>query len=231
MELGEYEKIVILSTLAEPRTLHDIGKAWYGHKTRLYHKTARKKLDEAVKRGTLIREGKLVYRANTPKIIGALLKEIGLGEEHNVLKEYRDRLRFFYLNLGEYTQKVYLGFEVIKALTQEENSGTKKRLSVHKGTDLDLGLLLQLPFLLRYIERKNPLIANVLIQALKLEAYEQVIDAVEFHHRPILRKHKWEEDWIDCFRKMDQLLPKLEKKGVAILAKGLKAMKTSLGGR
>jgi len=229
MELNEYEKIVILSTLAEPRTLHDISKAWYGHKTRLYNETVRDKLNEAVKRGTLIKEGKNVYRANTPIVLTRIIDEIGLGEERRLVKEYRDRLKYFYINLGSYTQKVYLSFDIIKALTRLPHKQKEKELDVHKGLDLDLRLLLQLPFLLRYVEKTNSAIANLFIQLLTLEDYEHIIESLEFQNRTILRENKWEEDWIDCFHSMDALLPKLDKKGIVILTKSMEAMK-KLGG-
>jgi len=225
MELGKYEKIVVISTLAEPKSIVDISMTWFGNKGRLYQPAIRKEIENSIKKGNLIRVGKKQVKANTERFIKDALEEVTLGEESKLVNQYREWLRQFYVNLGEYTQKVYLNFEIILNLVQEN-----ERLNVHKGTDLDLTLVLQLPFLLRYMDKRSPVIGNLVIQLLKLELYELTVQKLEFQFRDILKKNKWEESWIDCFRKIDELLPKLENPNVGVLGKGLNAMKT-LGGK
>ncbi|MBS3148747.1 hypothetical protein J4219_07725 [Candidatus Woesearchaeota archaeon] len=212
MELNEYEKIVIISTLAQPMSLHDISKAWYGHKTRLYHITARKKLDEAVKRGTLLKEGKNEYRANTTALLKKLIEEIGLGEEPRVLKEYRALLSLMYGNLGGFSHKAYLGFEAVQSLAKRSG-----KLSVHRGLDLDLKLVLQLPFILELMEYENPTLKNLLVQLLNLEEYEKTIGKLELQYLPILQEQRKQDEWSRTGDKMAALLPKLQKKGIGLV--------------
>lgn len=212
MELNEYEKIVILSTLAQPMSLHDISKAWYGHKTRLYHFTARRKLDEAVKRGTLVKEGKNEYRANTPLLLKKLVEEIGLGEEPKVLKEYRALLSYMYGSLGSFSHKAYLSFEAIQSLAK--HSG---KLSVHKGLDLDLKLVLQLPFILEWMEHENSTLKNLLVQLLNLEEYEKTIGKLELQYLPVLQEQRKQDEWSRTGDKIAALLPKLQKQGIGLV--------------
>ena len=212
MELNEYEKIVVLSTLAQPMSLHDISKAWYGHKTRLYHVTARKKLDEAVKRGTLIKEGKNEYRANAPVLLKKFIEEIGLGEEPKVLKEYRALLSHMYGNLGGFSHKAYLGFETIQSITKHAG-----KPSIHTGLELDLKLLLQLPFILEWMEYENPTLKNLLVQLLNLEEYEKMIGKLELQYLPILQEQRKQDEWSRTGDKIAALLPKLQKKGIGLV--------------
>ncbi len=204
MVIGKYEKIVILSTLAEPKSLVDISLAWFGNKGRLYQNAIRKEIEQSIKKGHLIRVGKTKIKANTHFFIRQTLRNLSFRDEAS--RRYLDLLSFFYSNLGQYTQKVYLNFEVIKMLASESG-----RLNYHKGNDIDLGFLLQLPFVLRVLERKKHEPANYIMRVFQLGKYKIVTGKLELQHCVILHEHAWGKEWADCFLKVEQLFPECQK--------------------
>ncbi len=72
MKVGKYAKVVVLSTLAETKSLVDISTEWFGNKGRLYQQANIDEIREAVKSGWLIQESKKSYKANTEKEIDKL---------------------------------------------------------------------------------------------------------------------------------------------------------------
>ncbi len=211
--MDKYAKIVLLSTLAEPKTLVDISIAWFQNKGRLYQPQNTKAIQELIKQGLLIQDGK-IYQANVEKLLDYLLED---SEKDKIFKQYKEWLKYFYNHLKDYTRKVYLNFEVIKALT---------KLDHDKIPDFDLRLLIQLPFLLRFIEQTNKTIANLLIQAMKLEDYVKTIEKLEIQHYNILKEQRITENWVESFERLSQILPKMQKKELNIFEKNIKAMKT-----
>jgi len=216
MELGKYEKIVILSTLAEPRSIVDISLEWFGNKGRLYQPAIRKEIEKSIKNGNIQKVGKKKVKANTERFIKRALGEISIGEESKLTAQYRELLEYFYSNLKGFTHHVYLGFATIKALTQ---------LDQHRADDLDFKLLLQLPFLLRYLENVNKSMANILIQILSLEEYEKAIEKLEQQNLHILLEKRQRDSWAESFERIASLLPKLQKKGLAVFTENIEAMK------
>lgn len=210
--MDKYAKIVLISTLSEPKTLVEISTTWFANKGRLYQPQNTQAIQELIKQGLLIQEGKN-YHANVEKLLDYLLEN---SENDKTFKEYKEWLKYFYNNLKEYTRKVYLNFEVIKALT---------KLDYDKVLDFDLKLLLQLPFLLRFVEQTNKGIANLLIQAMKLEEYVKVIEKLEIQHYGILKEKRITENWVESFERLSQILPKMQKKELSIFEKNIKAMK------
>lgn len=216
VKLEKYAKIVIISTLAEPKTLVEISTIWFNNKGRLYQPIIFKEIKKAIDSNLITQQNKKYYLTNMPKLIQSLIEEISLGESDKLTKQYKEELKNFYLNLGEYTQKVYLNFEIIKALT---------KLDHKKAADLDLTILLQLPFLLRFIEYKNKDLANIFIQIMNLEEYVKVIEKLEIQYFHILKEKKHVDDWVESFEKLSALLPKMQKKGLTIFSKNVQAMK------
>lgn len=122
----------------------------------------------------------------------------------------------FNLTLGDYTQKVYLNFEVIKMLT---------KMDWQKAAELDIKLLIQLPFILRFMEYQNKEMANIFIQVMDLKEYVKLIEKLEIQHLHILKERKHVDDWVECFDKLTKILPKMQKKGLTIFKKNIEAMK------
>lgn len=214
---NKYVKIVILSTLAEPKTLVDISVDWFQNKGRLYQPIIMKEIKKAVKEGIITQEGKF-YRVNFSKLLSDL--SIHLGEDDKLWRKYNEELKNFYLKLGDYTQKVYLNYEIIKVLTKKDQN---------KAEELDISLLIQLPFLLRYMENKDKDLANILIQVMNLEEYVKKVEDFEMQHIGILKEKKMMDSWVESFDKLTSLLPKMQKKGLTIFGKNIKAMKAFTG--
>ncbi len=214
---NKYVKIVMLSTLAEPKTLVDISVDWFQNKGRLYQPIIMKEIKKAVKEGIITQEGKF-YRVDFSKLLNDLA--IHLGEDDKLSRKYNEELKNFYLKLGDYTQKVYLNYEIIKVLTKKDQN---------KAEELDLSLLIQLPFLLRYMENKDKDLANILIQVMNLEEYVKTIEKLEIQYFHILKENKMVDSWVESFDKLTGLLPKMQKKGLTIFGKNIKAMKAFSG--
>ncbi len=160
-------------------------------------------------------------QAGFNKIISGILEEITIGTDDKTIKQYKEWIKYFYINLGEYTRKVYLNFEVIKSLT---------KLDQDKAEQLDLKLLIQLPFILRYIEKENKTLLNIIIQVLDLEEYVKTIEKLEIQNYGLLKEKRQIYDWIESFEKIINIMNKLEKKELNILEKNVEAIKT-LGGK
>ncbi|MFC1774949.1 hypothetical protein ACFLZN_01390 [Nanoarchaeota archaeon] len=216
VKLGKYAKIVILSTLAESRSLVDISTTWFNNKGRLYQSVILNEIKKACQKKWLIQEGKKSYRADIPKLTEQLIGKMGLGENNKITKKYLELVKKFYLNLGEYTQKVYLNFDVIKALTG---------LDQNKAEEIDLALLFQLPFLLRYMELQNKDLTNIFIQVMKLEEYVKTVEKLEIQYLHVLKEKRQVDDWVELFEQISKLLPKMQKKELPIFQKNIEAMK------
>lgn len=218
-DLNKYVKIVLLSTLEEPKSLVDVSTTWFQNKGRLYQPPIFKEIKKAVNSKLLVQEKK-VYCVNMEKLLGILLSDLSLGEEQKIIQRYKGYLKSFYVSLGDYTRKTYLNFEIIKELT---------KLDQTKAAELDLKLLIQLPFLLRFLEYKDKDIANVVIQLMGLESYVKLVEKLEIKNYDILRDKKKVDDWVEVFETLTKILSKMQKKGLTVFKKNIQAMKT-LGG-
>jgi len=219
-EIDKYSKIVILSTITEQKTLVDISTTWFQNKGRLYQPVILSEIKKAVKDGWLVQDKKF-YQANTKTLIESLVDGISLGESHKLAQEYKQELKRFYLGLGDYTQNVYLNFELIKLLT---------KLDWQKAAELDLKLLIQLPFILRFMEYKSKELANIFIQVMGLEEYVKTIEKLEIQYYHILKERKHVDDWVESFERLTELIPKMQKKDLTIFKKNVMAMK-AFGGQ
>ncbi|RLE38010.1 hypothetical protein DRJ17_05280 [Candidatus Woesearchaeota archaeon] len=217
--LDKYVKIVILSTLEKPKTLVEISTTWFKNKGRLYQPQIIKEIKKAVESGLLIQDKKF-YEPNIPKLFDLLLADLSLGEQKKIVEEYKNRLKQFYVNLGDYTRKTYLNFEIIKVFTN---------LDQRKAAELDLKLLIQLPLLLRFLEYKDKDTANILIQIMSLENYVKLIEKLEIQNYHILKEKKLIYDFVESFEWFSKIIAKMQKKGLTIFKKNVQAMK-DLGG-
>ncbi len=213
--MDKYAKIVVLSTLAEQKTLVDVSFLWFQNKGRLYQPVNTKAIQKAVEAGLLKQKGKL-YCANIEK----LLQQVMLGEDDKLARKYKEALQRFYVRLGVYTQQVYLNDAIIKVLTKFEHQ---------KADELDISLLFQLPFILRYLEYKDKETANIVIQMLHLEEYVKIIEKQEIQYYHLLKEHKLMNALIEEVDGILALLRKMQKKGLAVFEKNIAIMK-QLGG-
>ncbi len=210
----KYVKLVVLSTLAEPRALADISKEWFGNTGRLFQPQILKEITTAEKSG-LFTLKKRVYEANIDKFLEIELQKIKLGES-SVAKKYHDYLRFFYTKLGFFTRKVYLNPAVIKELTLGDR---------RKAEELDFGLLLQLPFILQYLKNKDEDLANIMVQVMGLEKYVKVVEKLEWKYYYLLKEEKRIEDWVESYNKLTELFGKLQKKKLNIFEDSIKSLR------
>jgi len=217
----KYVKIVILSTLAEPNSSINLSKEWFNNSGRLYQGPVLAEIKKAVASKLLIQEKKKYYRTDVAKFLDYETKMITLGGSSKLVKEYQNELKHFYLDLGEFTQKVYLNHEVIKVLT---------KLDLQKLVELNPALLIQLPFILRYLEIKDESFANLLVQIMGLEEYVELIYKLERKYHYLLEDNKQIEEWVRSFRILTKLLPKLQKKGLPLLQKNTKSI-LAFGGK
>jgi hypothetical protein len=175
-QLNKYAKIVLLSTLEEPKTLFEISNIWFQNQGRLYQPIIKKEIEKAVKQKLLIKNKKL-YHANIPKLIDLILQEVKKDPE--LIQEYKKELKKFYIQLGAYTRKVYFNFEIIQALTE---------LKQTKASELNIKRLIELPFFLRLIRQKDKDTAIMWIQISELEDYVKLVDKLEIKYYYILKE-------------------------------------------
>ena len=155
------------------------------------------------------------YQANTKKLFTELIDGINIGENEEELKRYKYELKYFYTDLIKYTQKVYLNFEVIRSLTG---------LDRQKAADLDLKLLLQLPFILRYLEQEECWTSNVLVQLLGWEEYVKIIGQLEIQHFPVAKENNLTDDLGFDLNSAYSYMTELRKKDLIVFKKNLEVM-------
>ncbi len=192
--LNEAAKIVVLSTFDHPRNLSEISRLWFGNKTRFYLGIYSKQISDAVKKGILVKDGN-TYSANTDAILKEAIKSIKFELKEKKSKEYISKyiakLEYFYLDLGEYTVKTYLNLGIIKTL-----SGGKPQTAAA----LDLKFLIQLPFVLRYIEYRHKPVFSLLLPFLSLNDYYSMLVQLERENMHILEKKKLDLEWAGVYR-------------------------------
>ncbi len=215
--LKKYAQVVLLSTLGQRKSLAAIGTDWFQNRSRLYQPANMAHIKEAVNEGWLLIEDKRFYRANMEKLIEALLKEIATDDQDKRIRRYKENLRYFYIALGEYTQKVYLNYDIIEALTGFDH---------RKAMELDLTLLIQLPFILRCIEIKDKDITNLLVRVMHLEQYLYVLEELHQRHRPIIERQRRIDEWIRTFGKLSQDVKFAGKRKPLFISGNIKKIRT-----
>ncbi len=213
-DLNKYVKIVILSTLEEPKSLSDISMTWFNNRARLYYPPTKKEIEKAVKDGLLTKNKKL-YGPNMPRLLNLLLEEMNFGEEE-LAEGYKLDLKVFYLAHEEYIRKTYFNFEVIKQFT---------KLDYRKANELSVKLLLQLPILLRVLEEKDEDTANMVIQTMDLEEYVMLIQKLEIQNYYILQERKLTLGFADELEWLSDTIGQMKKKELSNFWKNIKAMK------
>jgi hypothetical protein len=217
-EFDKYAKVVILSTLAEPKKLLEISIDWFNNSGRLYQPTIIKEVKQAVKDKWLIEEKKGLYRANVKKLLESFLSD--LQGEAKALKNYKEKMRYFYFTLGDFTQKVYLNYDVIKVLTKLDQN------NVHA---FDIKQLFQLPLLIRYLEKQGKQTPEVFAWTLDLEEYLETIGNLEVQYYPVLKKQEKVDGWVEVVWQLNECLYQMKKKRFTPFSEKLKALKI-LGG-
>lgn len=213
-ELNQYVKIVVISTLAEKKTLSDISTTWFKNKGRLYQPAISKEIKKAVEKELLIQDKKS-YKANLKKVIEILFSN--LGDKQKEFQKYKTKLINFYENIKDYSKLTYLNFSIIEELT---------KFDLKKTSELDIRYLLLLPFLLRYIELKDKTLENIIIQILKLENYIKTIEKLEIQNYHILKSNKEIDKWVKEFEWLSKNIITMQKKGLNIFDKNRIAIKT-----
>lgn len=210
---NKYVKIVILSTLEQPKKLIEISKTWFNNNGRLYHPLIIKEIDKAVEDKILVKNGKF-YEPNMAKLLDLML-EMDSGDDKAV-REYKSTLKHFYINFGDFIKKTYLSFEAIKLLT---------KLDQKKAEELDLKLMLQLPILLRFLKDNAKGVANAIIQLMGLEDYAKLIRKLEFQNSDILEEKKQLYDFSGYFKWFSKKLSKMQDKQLNLFKKNAQIMK------
>ncbi len=206
----EYVKLVILSTLTEAKPLVAIGKEWFNNTGRFFHKEITGEIQKAVEDGILSVENKRFYKANSNKLLDKVINSISLGDDKKLAEKYKKYLRHFYLDekIREFTQKTYLDDEIITILTGRDSN---------KAEDLKWSYLVQLPILFFYLRERDEALYNIVVQILGLEEYVKLVQHLEWKHVYILQESRCKEEWAETFNNLQKLLPKLQKKGAAML--------------
>ncbi len=213
VKLGRYEKIVIISTFDKARTLGEISTLWYGNKGRLYQEQIQKEIDKSVKNGRLVKKEKQ-YQVNI-NFVKEIINSIS-GQDNKRLSKYKQLLRSFYINLGDYTNLVYLNVGIFRTLAQENEK---------KANELDLSYALQLPFLLSYIESENKRIYEIITNLLSLNKYVRLLQRLELQNYYIINESKRVYNFVETFEEIQKLFPKIENEEVPLFSKSIKAIK------
>ncbi|MAG73329.1 hypothetical protein CL620_03375 [archaeon] len=197
-----YLKVVLLSTLTEAKPLHRISEEWFNSKATLFQPHIYKEIKKLVEKKMIVLE-KRRYKA-TDKYLKMQIASILLSEKTQLFNKYKKQLEHFYISLGEYTHQVYLNFDVIKLMT---------KLDRHQAFDLDVGWLLQLPFILRYLEEKEDsgMFSNF-VRIMKLGEYIKLIRKLELRYAYILEERNWVNELVTTIQKIIELFPKLATK-------------------
>jgi hypothetical protein len=180
-ELGGTAKLVILYTLSREKTLYEIGDKFYTERTKFYQPKVMRMIEEAIKNGYLFETkkgrifSKTVYKANTNKIIQEVIESLDFDYVTDsgikLFEKYKKALEKFYIGLGNITQRIYLDSSLMEKLI----GNNLKKFEV-----VDLGLILQLPFILKYYEKENPASLNLYIKTLKIKDYWWFLQLAEW---------------------------------------------------
>jgi hypothetical protein len=216
---NQYVKIILISTLGEPKRLTEISTEWFNNKARLYQPDIMKYIKKAVDDELLIQNDKY-YHANIKKVIELMFENFQFGEEEKVFLEYKQKLIFYYTQLSDYTRKTYLHFDIIKDLT---------KMNLKNIDDFDIKTIILMPFILRCFEQKDKNITNILIQFMNLEEYVKLIEKLELENYSILKDSKNIDTWVEYSEWLSKSLPKMQKKGLTFFSKNKNTLK-KLGG-
>ena len=168
--MNKYVKIVVLSTLAEPKSLVKIGQVWFHNKGRLYQPEIKKEIDNAVKERLLVITDNGYY-ANLPVLFENIFDDTYTENEKRQIKKGHNE---FYIKLGNHTRKIFLNFEAIKAIT---------KLDFTKAQALDLDVLFELPFHINYLEGLEGLALGCTLEMTRLQTYYRVIKSLQIKHQ------------------------------------------------
>ena len=211
--IGKYAKIVLLSTLGEPKSLVEISTKWFDNKGRLYQPAILKEIKEAQKEGWLIEKGK-TFEANMEKVVEYLVSDI--KDNSKVVSNYIKWIKSFYLELGAFTRKVYVIFRIIELLTELDHK---------KAEQLDLRFLMKLPFFLRLVEKRDKELLSVFIHLMSLEEYVNYVEKFELQYLHILSENKLVDRWVEHFGAVTSSLSEMNKKGIFTFGQDIKKMK------
>lgn len=185
-KLNKASKIVILSTLDQARHLSEISQKWFGNNTRYYLNVYQKQVEDGVKKGFLIKEGKK-YKANTERIINEAISEINFGftekKLQRIVEDYKIRLKWIFKDIKDFSYPAYLSIDMIHDLTGGDSDAI---------VTLNFQNLIQLPFILAYIEKKSKSILNLVLNLTKLEKYYESLFESENINSIILKRMKKE---------------------------------------
>lgn len=180
-ELGGTARLVILYTLSHEKTLYEIGDKLYTDRTKFYQPKVMEMIKEAVKNGYLFetKKGKVFsktfYKANTNKVVKEVIENLDFDYVTDsgikLFKRYKKALEKFYISFGSITQKVYLNSSLMEKLI----GNNSKKFEV-----IDIGLILQLPFILKHYEKENPASLNLYIKTLKIKDYWWFLQLAEW---------------------------------------------------
>lgn len=191
-ELNPRAKLVILSTLDKHRTLYDIGKLWYSNIGRFYNDFIIKQVEKGVKLNYLAKRERK-YQANTKRII----KEAVMGIDfkfkdkkiNRYVKDYKLKLILFYDELKEFSHPTYLNLDLIKTIANGDPD---------LACNLDIGFVVQLPFILRYIEKKDKSILRLVLSSMGLDKYYKKLSEFENKNLNLLDKIERRDLFGEC---------------------------------
>lgn len=191
-QLNPHVRIVVLSTLDKPRTLYDIGKIWYSNIGRFYNDYIIKQTEKAVRLKYITKENK-AYKANTPRIILDAVNNINFRFKDNrtneYVKGYKLKLKSFYNDLKEFSYPTYLNVELIKSISNGDSD---------IACNLDMQFIVQLPFILRYIEKQNKSVLRLVLSSLNLNDYYRKLSEFENANIYLLDKIKKRDFFGEC---------------------------------
>ena len=190
--LNPHVRLVILSTLDKPQSLYGIGKSWFSNIGRFYNSYIIKETNKAVKLKYLTKI-KNEYKSDTHRIVNEAIDGIDFEFDDkkiiSYVADYKEKLRLFYDELSDFSHPTYLNEELVKILVNK---------NPEVASNLEIKTVIQLPFILRYMERQSKVSLRLVLSLLNLNEYYKKLSEFENKNSHLLKDPEKNKLFSEC---------------------------------
>ena len=184
IEVGKYAKLAILASLAESKSLSELGIFWYNENGRFYKKKAREEITQALDKDFLIKNSTKL-KANTEKLVAFTYDKI---KDKNL----KETLCKFWCH--PFSQKTFLCCEVLKQMFSN---------SPEKAANTSLNYVLNTPLILQKLQETDLEMYSLFVTNQELEEYIRAIHInAEKNITKAFMNLKQKTDWVENLNKI-----------------------------
>ncbi len=181
---GKYAKLAVFATMAEPKSLSELGLFWHGENGRFYKPKARKEIDAAIEDRVLIRHGPKLG-ANMDELLSCIYKKV----KNDYFKS--SLLSFWH---HSFTRSTYLCAAAIRQLF---------RGNAKKAAEADISLVFSIPLALHRLQERDTESYSLFVSMWDLDTYTSVLNTASERNISRLFKNMAERiDWLNTLNRI-----------------------------